>query len=109
MRRTPQGPPAVTYVVNRRLADPRLGDVYIGRPSKWGNPFSHRPGTAAKFLVSSREEAVAEYRRWIRTQPLLVASLGELVGHRLVCWCKPKLCHGDVLVELVRERFGEEA
>ena len=31
-------------------------DVYIGRPSKWGNPYSHKEGTLAEFKVSSRKE-----------------------------------------------------
>ncbi|PSR31594.1 MAG: hypothetical protein C7B46_16630, partial [Sulfobacillus benefaciens] len=40
-------------------------DVYIGRPSKWGNPFSHKPGTQARFVVASRDAAIAAYREWI--------------------------------------------
>lgn len=78
-------------------------DVYIGRPSKWGNPFSHKPGTLAKYRVATREEAVAKYREWLPTQPQLMADLHELDGQRLGCWCKPRACHGDVLVELVEQ------
>ena len=76
-------------------------DVYIGRPSKWGNPFSHKEGTSAKFKVSTREEAVEKYKEWILAQPNLLNSLDELKGKTLGCWCKPKACHGDVLIELV--------
>jgi hypothetical protein len=79
-------------------------DVYIGRPSKWGNPFSHKPGTLAKFRVSTRKEAITKYREWILTQPQLLAELHELKGKTLGCWCKPKACHGDVLLELIDER-----
>lgn len=78
-------------------------DVYIGRPSKWGNPFSHKDGTKAQYRVATRAEAVAQYEQWIRTQPELIASLGELEGKTLGCWCKPQACHGDVLVKLVKE------
>ncbi len=68
-------------------------DVYIGRPSKWGNPFRiGRDGT--------REEVIIKYREWIKTQPALLAVLPELKGKVLRCWCKPKACHGDVLAEL---------
>lgn len=68
-------------------------DVYIGRPSKWGNPFQiGRDG--------SREDVVEKYRRWIHTKPDLLASLGELKDKVLGCWCKPLVCHGDVLAEL---------
>jgi hypothetical protein len=70
-------------------------DVYIGRPSKWGNPFEiGKDGT--------REEVIAKYREWIKTQPQLLKDLPELNGKVLGCWCKPKhACHGDVLVEMV--------
>jgi hypothetical protein len=37
-------------------------DVYIGRPSPWGNPFSHKQGTLAQFQVASREEGCTEVR-----------------------------------------------
>ncbi len=83
-------------------------DVYIGRPSKWGNPFSHIPhGTQAKFIVKDRQEAVAEYRKWILKQPDLMADLHELKGKTLGCWCAPQSCHGEVLVELanIHENF----
>lgn len=71
-------------------------DIYIGRPSKWGNPFIiGRDGT--------REEVIQKYEDWIKTQPNLMAALGELDGKILGCWCKPKPCHGDVLVSLVEE------
>lgn len=75
-------------------------DVYIGRPSKWGNPFSHRDDTLAKFKVSSHEEAIKAYRDWIIQQPHLMKDLNELKGKVLGCWCKPYSCHGDVLLEL---------
>ncbi len=75
-------------------------DVYIGRPSKWGNPFSHKNGTLAQFKVQSRGEAVAAYEAWIKTQPELMAALPELKGKTLGCWCKPSACHGDILVKL---------
>jgi hypothetical protein len=81
----------VTKIVNKRKDK---YDVYIGRPSKWGNPFKvGRDGT--------REEVIEKYREWIKTQPELLAQLGELRGKILGCWCKPKACHGDVLVELI--------
>lgn len=78
-------------------------DVYIGRGSPWGNPFSHLPGTKAEFLVGSREEAIARYREWIQTQLELLRALPTLRGKKLGCYCKPKACHGDVLAELVNQ------
>ena len=75
-------------------------DVYIGRGSKWGNPFSHKSGTKALYIVGSRDEAVASYKEWIQQQAHLMDSLHELRGKTLGCWCAPQSCHGDILVEL---------
>lgn len=71
-------------------------DVYIGRPSKWGNPFKLNPG-------DDRAEVLARYEAWLREQPHLLAALHELRGKVLGCWCAPKLCHGDVLAKLTEE------
>lgn len=76
-------------------------DIYIGRGSKWGNPFTHKDGTIAQFKVSSRKEAIEKYEEWIKNQPDLMDSLHELKGKTLGCWCKPQSCHGDVLKKLV--------
>lgn len=80
-------------------------DIYIGRGSKWGNLYSHKEGTLAKFVVSTREEAIEKYREWITKGDgkHLLKHLGELRGKTLGCWCKPLACHGDVLVELVNK------
>jgi hypothetical protein len=75
--------------------------VYIGRPSKWGNPFViGRDG--------SRTEAIKQYQHWIARQPALMAELGELRGKNLVCWCAPLACHGDVLLELAGRYVCDE-
>ncbi len=79
-------------------------DVYIGRPSIWGNPFSHKAGTKAQFLVSSREEAIAKYEQWLLGRPGMVALAKEVLrGQVLGCWCKPNACHGDVLARIANE------
>lgn len=75
-------------------------DVYIGRGSKWGNPFSHKEGTLAEHVVGSREEAIAKYEEYLLSNQELVDALPELKGKILGCWCKPKSCHGDVLLKL---------
>jgi len=76
--------------VGRRPAPDR---VYVGRPTKWGNPFViGRDGT--------RDEVIAKYRAWIAQQPALLAALGELRSKHLVCWCAPERCHAEVLLEL---------
>lgn len=80
-------------------------DVYVGRPSKWGNLFTHIKdrNTKAEFVVDTRKEAIERYREWILTQPQLLKDLPELKDKVLSCWCKPKPCHADILVELVNK------
>ncbi len=79
-------------------------DIYVGRPSKFGNPFSHKYGTTAKYLVESREEAVQKFEEWLLAQPELVKMVKkELKGKTLGCWCKPLACHGDVLLRIANE------
>jgi len=71
--------------------------VYIGRGSKWGNPFKIGPD-------GSRYQVIEKYRQWIQLpeQQHLIDSLDELTGQLLGCYCSPDDCHGDVLVELWR-------
>ena len=72
---------------------PTMPSVYVGRPSKWGNPFViGRDGT--------RDEVIAKYCTWIVQQSPFVAALHELRGKHLVCWCAPERCHAEVLIEL---------
>jgi hypothetical protein len=79
-------------------------DVYIGRPSDWGNPFSHLSVSAARFHVESRDEAIKAYEEWFRAQPELIErARHELRGKVLGCWCAPLPCHGDVLVRIANE------
>jgi len=79
-------------------------DVYIGRGSKWGNPFKiGKDGT--------RDEVIEKYRKYLLDNEDLLKELKELEGMRLGCYCKPKKCHGDILVELIKRQvwhFYEE-
>lgn len=83
--------PTITRVVHCKKEP---FDVYIGRPSKWGNPF--RIGKDG-----SREDVIQKYRHWVLANPNLISQLSsDLKGKTLGCWCKPNACHGDVLAEL---------
>lgn len=86
-----------TTVANRRRISRLPNDVYIGRPGPWGNPFTiGRDG--------DRAEVIAKYRAWLtgpdRVAVALQTNIPLLRGRRLVCWCAPLACHGDVLAEL---------
>ena len=71
-------------------------DVYIGRPSMWGNPFViGRHG--------DRDEVLRLYEDYVRNEPTMIAALPDLKGKVLGCWCHPLACHGDILVRLIEE------
>jgi hypothetical protein len=80
-------------------------DVYIGRPSKWGNNFSSKPGTLAAFKVSSRSIAIKKHREWVLSQPGYIDQIKkELAGKILGCWCdENQPCHGDVYLEIAND------
>lgn len=77
-------------------------DVFIGRPSKWGNPFTVRE--------HGRGIAIQLYKEWLKTQILsgkiTKTDLEELRGKRLGCFCKPRECHGDTLAKIVNQLYG---
>ena len=74
--------------------------VYVGRPSKWGNPFP-------LHQESDRLTVIEQFKRWI-TDPangaLLRQVREELRGKDLLCWCAPEPCHADVLLEIANAK-----
>ena len=77
-------------------------DVFIGRPSIWGNPFEiGKDGT--------RKEVIKKYRVWLNDNESLKSRILELDGKTLGCFCAPKACHGNVIIEMIeivkREKF----
>ena len=72
-------------------------DEYIGRGSRWGNPFEIGKD-------GDREEVCAKYFGYLMNSPELLAALPSLVGKKLGCYCHPKLCHGDIIIHVMRLR-----
>ena len=88
----------MTTVVNIRVVGKNF-DVYIGRPSKWGNPF--KIGRDADGTLWSRDAVILLYDSWVQqeiTEGRLDVS--ELRGKVLGCYCDPLPCHGHVLARL---------
>lgn len=81
-----------TKLINRHHGEHY--DLYIGRGSIWGNPFSVEAS-------GSREKAIADYRSYLLASPHLLEQLEGIRGLTLACSCKPMDCHGDVLLELL--------
>lgn len=99
------------------------GTIYVGRPTRWGNPFALgrlvdrvawtrvRDGGTTIHEIRIRDviHAVDVYRLWLDGGPTLAdetaptrAEIREhLRGHDLACWCPlDQPCHADVLLEL---------
>lgn len=93
-------------IFNRRL-DPY--DVYVGRGSEWGNPFTvqqyGRGSAVQKFYAYLLEKIKADSAYLERLKYCLE-------GKRLGCYCAPKggltidrepvLCHGQILARAAR-------
>lgn len=100
------------------------GAIYVGRPSRWGNPF--RPGETYMWLGWSElpypiatwrdpghyepdlrverlcdpETAVRWFSAWYSATQTNF-GIAPLRGRDLVCWCPlDQPCHADVLLEL---------
>ena len=88
--------PVKAVVVHCKKA-PKDSFVYIGRPSKLGNPFTLKDPKdgAARALV------IEKYRAWFNerlSDPEFLDALEEVRGRDLGCWCAPRACHGDVVL-----------
>jgi hypothetical protein len=77
--------------------------VYCGRKnahysipeSIWHNPFKG-------------ENAIERFRDYLcNKRHDLLARIHELRGKTLICWCKPKPCHCDVLADLIIQQYGD--
>ncbi len=84
----------IPQVWNKRDRHTPPDAVYVGRPTKWGNPFViGKDGT--------RKQVISRYEDWVCAGiEVGDLNLAELRGKDLVCWCAPLACHGDVLLRL---------
>ncbi|WP_439030248.1 DUF4326 domain-containing protein [Gordonia terrae] len=93
------------------------GAVYVGRPTKWGNPYvvhvhtlrcSPMHALCPLWVADDREQAARLFRHDLLfpvthhpQYPDLDTIRAELAGRDLVCWCPlDQPCHADVLLEL---------
>lgn len=90
---------------NRKLHQYPREAVWIGRPSRWGNPFMIGKD-------GDRDEVVDRYLRYAEQKmddPQWISGLRYLrEKQHIVCCCSPLRCHGDALIELIGglDEFG---
>ena len=88
------------------------GTVYVGRGSKWGNPYVVSKTETGKyrmfryrvrpfaFKIDAIKRSVRCYKDRI-AKYFTPSRLKELEGKDLACWCPlDKPCHADVLLEI---------
>lgn len=87
--------------------------VYVGRPTKWGNPFVPADIDEATSNADARLDCVLSFREAIRRADRVYiefdpADIKELRGKNLACWCPLHLpCHADVLLKLANAPESE--
>ena len=107
---------AITKVVNIRIraydSHPRY--LYIGRPSLYGNVFTHLL-IDNLVVVPTQEDAVTAFRNWLygrmfvnlkQTRRIdILQNIDELEGKLLGWYCVPQPCHGNVYVKMLEEGY----
>jgi len=89
-------------VLNKKTmkVEDAVNSVYIGRGSKWGNPF--RIG-----VDGSRDIVISKYIEYLYDNDRLISDIYQLKGKNLICYCSPLACHGDVLIKLANRGKDE--
>lgn len=91
--------------------------IYVGRPSRWGNPWIIRKAREAGFVGTENELAamcVSFFRNGLSAGlpavDRVAGGIHLLRGKNLACWCplldengEPFPCHADVLLELANK------
>lgn len=71
-----------------------------------GNPFRLVAGDSQS--LKARVQAIKSFQLWALEDPRVLERIRQLPEDAVLgCWCKPKPCHGDVIVELW-ERLNRE-
>lgn len=94
------------------------GAVYVGRGSKWGNPFVVHPDPEHGYALDGPDDprrnwgpnrdallglakALYEESILMYDEPSIHEIRDELAGKDLMCWCdESEPCHADVLLEI---------
>ena len=116
-------------VQRKRTAGWRMPEntVYVGRPTKWGNPWAVGDGyvascqpacdparndgrvirdteTEVSAFIETAEQAVSLFEGAWLTSDMRREARAELAGKDLACWCPlDQPCHADVLLSVAND------
>lgn len=91
-------------VWNKRDPNTPKDAIYVGRPTKWGNPFEMGKNGTRLEVVEKYANHLIELNK---TKALYVEIQEALRGKDLVCWCAPKFCHADILLVIANYEAPE--
>lgn len=105
--------------IKKQVSPNGLPIVYVGRPSKWGNPFRVVEKDGYWFVISdisgpefsSKDKneaihfAVGNYEEYVSHEHNAGnLDICELIDKNLSCWCSLDCkCHRDVLLKLAKQ------
>lgn len=103
----------IIKVANKKTLSPELGftDIYIGRPSPLGNPYPMAQESDRDTVVELYHQWLWNQIRWAGDPTHEHTAYNELIrisrmvkagkNVRLICWCSPAPCHGDIIVRAI--------
>lgn len=103
----------IIKVANKKTLTPELGytDIYIGRPSPLGNPYKMNREEDRATVIELYHRWLWNQIKWSKEPDLNHSAFNELIriaklvksgkNIRLVCWCSPSACHGDIIARAV--------
>lgn len=91
--------------------------IYIGRhgngqSSIWGNPYTIGMSIPGVTTKATRKQVIEQYEKLMidrinHDKGYWLTELKKLKGQTLGCFCKPRTCHGDVLVRLIKYYYPD--
>ncbi len=103
-------------VVNKYKHAPTENDIYIGRGSILGNPYTSIQDrkTKADFICENREESVSKFKDYLLDKIAKkdkgvcdeLNRIYQMTEVNLICFCKPESCHGDIIKEIIESKKG---
>lgn len=107
-------------VCNKHFHKDTEKDIYIARPSIFGNPWSHLDSNFPESKkVDTRLQAVNNYLQYFLDQyknnnefKEIIDAMVEahLAGEdmNLVCYCAPYACHGDIIKKFIEHKASKK-
>lgn len=105
-------------VVNKHTHIPAPNDIFVGRGSVLGNPYTSIQGreTKAQFICKSREESIGNFYHYIIEKIIQkdkvvceelnrIWKLAKSGDINLVCYCVPKSCHGTIIKRIIEDKL----